>query len=136
MNNSQCLHFTECKDISRHARTFWRKEKRCFDDKKVSKVQWILRQHKRDFNTWSGCLWDWTKAWCLGFSQNSRVIRIMLEHFGSDRNSVLITKKFLMCNEFGHSINVTLILDQVTYQNEPNVDASAFHRIHSQFTEC
>jgi hypothetical protein len=50
-------------------------------------------------------------------------IHIMLEHFGSGRNSVFITKKFLMCNEFCDSINVTLILDQVTYENKPKFDA-------------
>jgi hypothetical protein len=54
----------------------------------------------------------------------------MLEHFGKGRNSVLITKKFLMCNEFCDSINVTLILDQVDSENEPKFNAKAFHRIH------
>jgi hypothetical protein len=53
-------------------------------------------------------------------------MHIMLEHFGNGRNSVLITQKYLMCNEFWDSINVTLILDQVASENEPKFNAKAF----------
>ncbi len=60
----------------------------------------------------------------------------MLKHFGKVRNSVLITKMFLLRNEFCDSINMTLILDEVASENEPKFDAEVFQRIHSQITEC
>jgi hypothetical protein len=47
----------------------------------------------------------------------------MLGHFEERRNGVLMTKKFLKCNEFCDSINVTLILDQVASEIEPKLDA-------------